>query len=136
MSLIGHKHRHKHRINRIDKLMLLSIIPIAIVAAVSISIYMKTEKTDEAVSNGLNSKDTTEFIWTGSAVRKETSLRENYESLYRLKNSKIGEKLWNDKYGDILQNNRTMDKIVEDRLQNKRTDAREVKDRLEGFREE
>ncbi len=97
-----HYHRKKHkRLKSIEKKMLYGLIPLSFLVAFGIQVVVKgiprwiyimigNMRMEETISRALV---------RGSAVRRETRLRENYEKSYREK-----KKDYDENYIDILEN--------------------------------
>ena len=86
----------RHKTKREKIIILMSIIA-TLLLSFFISVITKTEETELGLE--LLQTDSSEFNHNGSAVRKETQIRKDYEKNYRQKNNK-----WNDKYVEILEN--------------------------------
>ncbi len=91
------KKRRKQFKSKKDKIFILLGFSLIILLGFIISIITKTE----IIEGNLEplQVETSEFNHNGSAVRKETQIRKDYEKNYCQKNSK-----WNKQYSKILEN--------------------------------
>lgn len=104
-------HRRHHKLKHGEKIILFIVLPIAVVVALLISITIKS--LPRIYWNFVNNFRIDETISTaikkGSAVRRETYLRQKYESKWRQDSLDV----WEEHYKTILENkeNREIDEI-------------------------
>ena len=97
-----HKKNKSFHFSYNEKILYLVSIIITLILSLLISIF--TGK-DFSI---LKKSKRNDVPYTGSAVRKESVDRQNYEKYYREK-----QELWNDEYQDILRNNEEIKELDE-----------------------
>lgn len=99
-----HHYRHyKKTLKRSEKIIFFIVLPATIVVALTLSFIINSLPTlyRKFVENAQLEEDISREIIRGSAVRRETSLRQQYESKWR-EDSAAG--VWDKHYETILQN--------------------------------
>jgi len=91
--------RKKQKRKRTNKEKLVIILALIIVISLSFIVSVITQTQEFGSTLEPLQTDTQEFNHNGSAVRKETQIRKDYEKDYRQKNEK-----WDDQYSKILEN--------------------------------
>ena len=101
MSYHYHKRRKRHKLKSIEKKILYGLIPISFIVAFGIQVVVKgiPNWIYRMIGNMRMEETISRALVRGSAVRRETKLRENYEKSYREK-----QKDYDDNYIDIMEN--------------------------------
>lgn len=101
MSYHHHSRRKKHRLKSVEKKILYAIIPLSFLVAFGIQVVIKgvPRWITIMVSNMRMEETIAKMFIKGSAVRRETKLRQDYEKSYRERN-----KDYEEEYIDILEN--------------------------------
>ncbi len=101
MSYHSHKKRKKRKLKSIEKKMLYALVPLSFLIAFGIQVVVKgvPRWITIMVSNMRMEETIARMFIKGSAVRRETKLRQDYEKSYRERN-----KDYNEDYIDILEN--------------------------------
>lgn len=101
MSYHYHSKRKKRKLKSIEKKILYAVIPLSFLIAFGIQVVIKgvPRWITIMVSNMRMEETIAKAFIKGSAVRRETKLRQDYEKSYRERN-----KDYNEEYIDILEN--------------------------------
>lgn len=101
MSYHYHKKHKRRKLKSIEKKILYTLIPVSFLIAFGIQMVVKgiPRWVYIMIGNMRMEESISRAILKGSAVRRETKLRQDYEKSYREKH-----KEYNERYIDILEN--------------------------------